>query len=250
MGIAVVTGAGRGIGAAIATRLEADGHRVYRLDVNPGPGVIVCNITDEAAVNRVAAEIATNGPVEILVNNAGHWRFGALEDVSSEDFRAVLDVNVLGTFHCTKAFGKSMLAAGTGSIVNIVSIAAYRGNPSVGAYSSSKAGVVALTEVTALEWGPRGIRCNAVGPGLVPTEGTGNVYDDPRVREVRAGAVPLRRLGTPEDIAEVVAFFASDKASYVNGQTVYVDGGISKALMSMLPRPYDVPGPHEKAAPK
>jgi NAD(P)-dependent dehydrogenase (short-subunit alcohol dehydrogenase family) len=184
--------------------------------------------------------------VEILVNNAGHWRFGALEDVSSEDFRAVLDVNVLGTFHCTKAFGKSMLAAGTGSIVNIVSIAAYRGNPSVGAYSSSKAGVVALTEVTALEWGPRGIRCNAVGPGLVPTEGTGAVYDDPRVREVRAGAVPLRRLGTPEDIAEVVAFFASDKASYVNGQTVYVDGGISKALMSMLPRPYDVPGPHEK----
>ena len=139
-----------------------------------------------------------------------------------------------------------MLAAGTGSIVNIVSIAAYRGNPSVGAYSSSKAGVVALTEVTALEWGPRGIRCNAVGPGLVPTEGTGNVYDDPRVREVRAGAVPLRRLGTPEDIAEVVAFFASDKASYVNGQTVYVDGGISKALMSMLPRPYDVPGPHAK----
>ena len=250
MGIAVVTGAGRGIGAAIARRLEADGYRVYRLDVNPGPGVIVCNITDEAAVNRVAEEIAADGPVEVLVNNAGHWRFGALEDVSSEDFRAVLDVNVLGTFHCTKAFGKSMLAAGTGSIVNIVSIAAYRGNPSVGAYSSSKAGVVALTEVTALEWGPRGIRCNAVGPGLVPTEGTGNVYDDPRVREVRAGAVPLRRLGTPEDIAEVVAFFASDRAAYVNGQTVYVDGGISKALMSMLPRPYDVPGPHEKGASK
>lgn len=246
MGTAVVTGASRGIGAAIARRLEADGHSVHRLDVLSGPGVTVCDITDEASVERVAGEITANGPVDILVNNAGHWRFGALEDVSSADFRAVLDVNVLGTFHCTKAFGRSMLATGGGSIVNIVSIAAYRANPSVGAYSSSKAGVLALTEVTALEWGPRGVRCNAVGPGLVPTEGTGDVYDDPRVREVRAGAVPLRRLGTPEDIAEVVAFLSSDKASYVTGQTIYVDGGISKALMSMLPRPYDVPGPHEK----
>jgi 3-oxoacyl-[acyl-carrier protein] reductase len=95
MGIAVVTGGGRGIGAAIAKRLEADGHVVHRLDQNPGPGVTVCNITDEAAVIRVAEQITADGPVEILVNNAGHWRFGALEDVSSEDFRAVLDVNVL-----------------------------------------------------------------------------------------------------------------------------------------------------------
>lgn len=244
MGTAVVTGAGRGIGAAIAARLGIDGHTVYRLDQNPGEGVITCDVSNADDVNRVAAGITDRGPVDILVNNAGLWRFAALEDVTPGDFRAALDVNLMGTFHCTQAFGRSMLAAGGGSIVNIVSIAAYRANPMVGGYSPSKAAVVALTEQTALEWGPRGVRCNAVGPGLVPTPGTGAVYDDARVREVRAGAVPLRRLGTPDDIAEVVAFLASPRASYVNGQALYVDGGLSKALMTLLPRPADVPGPH------
>ena len=242
MGVAVVTGAARGIGAAIADRLAADRHRVYRLDVLGAEGVTACDVTDAAAVAALAGAI---GPVDILVNNAGRWRFAALEDVTPEDFRAVLEVNLMGTFLCTQAFGRSMLARGAGSIVNIVSIAAYRANPMVGAYSASKAAVVALTEQTALEWGPRGVRCNAVGPGLVPTPGTGAVYDDERVRAVRAGAVPLRRLGTPEEIAEVVAFLASERAGYVNGQVVYVDGGLSKALMTLLPRPADVPGPHE-----
>ncbi len=241
----MVTGAARGIGAAIAGRLEADGYRVHRLDVLAGDGVTGCDITDPVAVAATADAI---GPVDVLVNNAGHWRFGPLEDVTPEDFRAVLDVNLMGTFLCTQAFGRSMLGQGSGAIVNIVSIAAYRANPMVGAYSPSKAAVVALTEQTALEWGPRGVRCNAVGPGLIPTPGTGAVYDDERVREVRAGAVPLRRLGTPEDVAEVVAFLASDKASYVNGQVLYVDGGLSKALMAMLPRPAAVPGPHEESA--
>jgi len=242
VGVAVVTGGGRGIGAAIAARLEADGHTVHRLDLRAADGATECDVAEADAVNAVAAAI---GPVDILVNNAGHWRFGPLEDVTPADFRAVLDVNLMGTFHCTQAFGRSMLAQGHGTIVNIVSIAAYRANPMVGAYSPSKAAIVALTEQTALEWGPRGVRCNAVGPGLVPTPGTGAVYDDERVRSVRAGAVPLRRLGTPEDIAEVVGFLASERAAYVNGQIVYVDGGLSKALMTLLPRPADVPGPHE-----
>jgi NAD(P)-dependent dehydrogenase (short-subunit alcohol dehydrogenase family) len=244
MGLAVVTGAGRGIGAAIADRLALDGNTVHRLDLHAGEGVTACDVADADAVRAVADRI---GAVDILVNNAGQWRFGPLEDVTTADFRAVIDTNLMGTFHCTQAFGRSMLAVGHGAIVNVVSIAAYRANPSVGAYSASKAAIVALTEQTALEWGPRGIRCNAVGPGLVPTPGTGTVYDDARVREVRAGAVPLRRLGTPEDIAEVVAFLASERAGYVNGQVMYVDGGLSKALMTLLPRPADVPGPHEES---
>ncbi len=244
-----MTGAGRGIGAAIAQRLEAEGHTVYRLDQHAGPGIETCDVSNAADVNRVAGAILGRGGVDILVNNAGLWRFSPLEDVTPEDFRAALDVNLMGTFHCTQAFGRSMLDAGRGSIVNIVSIAAYRANPMVGGYSPSKAAVVALTEQTALEWGPRGVRCNAVGPGLVPTPGTGAVYDDARVRAVRAGAVPLRRLGTPDDIAEVVTFLASDRASYVNGQVLYVDGGLSKALMTLLPRPADVPGPHEAHGP-
>jgi NAD(P)-dependent dehydrogenase (short-subunit alcohol dehydrogenase family) len=138
-----------------------------------------------------------------------------------------------------------MLATGHGCIVNIVSIAAAAANPSVGAYSASKSGVLALTRQTALEWGPRGVRANAVGPGLVPTPGTGTVYDDESVRAVRAGAVPLKRLGSSADIAGVVSFLTSPDAAYVNGQVLYVDGGLSQALMTLLPRPAGVPGPHD-----
>ena len=104
-------------------------------------------------------------------------------------------------------------------------------------------GLLALTRTIAAEWGPRGVRCNAVGPGLVPTPGTGDVYDDPAVVEARSRAVPLRRLGTPDDIANVVAFLAGDQAAYVNGQVMYVDGGLSQALMTLLPRPYGITQP-------
>jgi NAD(P)-dependent dehydrogenase (short-subunit alcohol dehydrogenase family) len=238
--VAVVTGAARGIGAAIAIALEAGGHQVVRLDRDPGSGVIACDVGDPAAVDAVARTV---GPVDVLVNNAGQWRFAALEDVAPEDFDAVVRTNLVGTFLCTQAFGRSMLAAGRGAIVNVVSIAAAAANPMVGAYSASKAGVLALTRQTALEWGPRGVRANAVGPGLVPTPGTGTVYDDPEVRAVRAGAVPLRRLAEPQDVANVVAFLVSDAAAYVNGQVLYVDGGLSQALMTLLPRPAGVAGP-------
>jgi NAD(P)-dependent dehydrogenase (short-subunit alcohol dehydrogenase family) len=238
--VAVVTGGARGIGAAIAHTLAARGLEVVRLDREPGPGVVECDVADRARVEEVAAEV---GPVAVLVNNAGQWRFGPLEDVTPADWDAVMATNLGGTFHCTQAFGRSMLAAGRGAIVNVVSIAAAAANPMVGAYSASKAAVLALTRQTALEWGPRGIRANAVGPGLVPTPGTGTVYDDPGVRAVRAGAVPLRRLAEPQDVANVVAFLASDEASYVNGQVLYVDGGLSQALMTLLPRPAGVAGP-------
>ncbi|MEQ8718496.1 MAG: SDR family NAD(P)-dependent oxidoreductase [Acidimicrobiales bacterium] len=237
---AVVTGGARGIGAATVRRLTDDGFDVVALDMNGGDGVIACDVTDPASVAAAAAEV---GPVEVLVNNAGLWRFGPLEECSEEDFAAALDVNVKGTFNCMKAFVGPMIAAGRGCIVNLASIAAYRANPAVGSYSASKAGVVMLTEQAALEWGPHGIRANAVGPGLVVTEGTADVYGDPKVVEVRSNSVPLRRLAEPEDIADVIGFLCSDAARYVTAQTIYVDGGISKALMAILPRPYDMPGP-------
>ena len=236
---AVVTGAARGIGAAIADRLAADGFDVVRLDVLDGPDVTACDISDAASVRGVAESV---GDVDVLVNNAGVWRFAALEDVDPDDFSAVLDVNLRGALLTTQAFGRSMVRNRRGSIVNIVSISALHANPAVGAYSASKAGLVALTRQTALEWGPHGVRCNAVGPGLIATEGAG-LYHDADVRRARAAAVPLGRLGAPGDVSEVVAFFASDASAYVSGQVLYVDGGLSSSLMTTLPRPPGVPGP-------
>ncbi len=136
-----------------------------------------------------------------------------------------------------------MLDQGRGAIVNMVSIAAQAANPQAGAYSASKAGIVAFTRQTALEWGPRGVRANAVGPGFVPTPGTGAVYDDEAVRAVRSRAVPLQRLASPADIANAVAFLGSAEAAYITGQVLYVDGGISQALMTLIPRPTTVAGP-------
>lgn len=237
---AVVTGAARGLGAAISDRLELDGYEVVRLDAMEAPATVPCDVRDEAGLAAVARDI---GPVDVLVNNAGIWRFAKLEDVSAQDFCEVMEVNVLGAFLCARVFGAGMLERGRGSIVNLVSIAAANPNVGVGAYSASKAGLVGLTRTIAAEWGPRGVRCNAVGPGLVPTPGTGEVYDDPAVVAARSGAVPLRRLGTPNDIASVVCFLAGEQAAYVNGQVLYVDGGLSQALMTLLPRPQGITQP-------
>lgn len=238
--VAVVTGAARGLGAAIADRLATDGYEVIRLDVVHAPDVVVCDVADAGAVNAVARDV---GPVDVLVNNAGVWRFGPLETADPADIARVMAVNFGGTFHCTQAFGSTMLDRG-GSIVNVVSVAAHAPNPQVGAYSASKAAVLALTRQTAVEWGPRGVRANAVGPGFIPTEGTHDVYRDPEVRHVRAGAVPLRRLGSARDVADVVSFLCGSQSAYVTGQVVYVDGAVSQSLMTLIPRPGDVPGPH------
>lgn len=236
---AAVTGGARGIGAAICAKLRADGMDVIALDVLASEDVVHCDVSDPASVRAAAGLI---GPVDVLVNNAAIWRFAPLEEVTAEDFDQVLAVNVRGPFLCSQAFGAGMLQRGAGSIVNIVSIAATLADPSVGAYSPSKAALLALTRQTAVEWGPRGVRCNAVGPGLVPTDGA-QVYDDPDVRRRRAQAVPLQRLAEPSEIADVVSFLASDSASYITGQVIYVDGGLSHTLMTTLPRPASVAAP-------
>jgi 3-oxoacyl-[acyl-carrier protein] reductase len=233
LGIAVVTGAGRGLGRAIAGRLSSDGHQIVAVDIDGASAEATaaalggkgrqCDVADPAAVRAVAAEV---GPVDVLVNNAGIWRFGPLIEASAADIDEVLRVNLLGTLHCCQAFAPGMAERGGGAIVNLSSAAAITRSPGIEVYPVSKGAVETLTGQLALELGPASIRVNAVGPGLIVTEGTARNYEGER-RAERARNVPLRRVGEPVDIANVVAFLASDQSSYVSGQVIYVDGGVS-----------------------
>ena len=198
-------------------------------------------VTNRESIKDWLKQISdAEGRVDVLVNNAGINRQGPIDTVTEEDWDDIMAVNLKGPFNCIRAFGKYMLEQGAGNIVNVVSIAAKHANPGVGMYGPSKAALVSLTEQVAIEWGPNGIRCNGIGPGLVPTPGTGDFYEDEDVRNLRSSAVPLKRLATQEDIASAVFFLCHESSSYINGQIIYVDGGLSKALMSLLPRPSDL----------
>jgi 3-oxoacyl-[acyl-carrier protein] reductase len=237
---ALVTGAGQGIGRAIAARLAADGWSVLVSDVDGaaaekaaadlGVRAATCDVTDDAAVRA----LATGEPeLDLLVNNAGIFPRAEIASVDARLFRRVLDVNVVGPLLMTQAFLPQLTAA-KGSVVNVASMAARVVTPGTGAYSPSKAALVSLTKLMAVELASTGIRFNAVAPGAVVTEGTAGVTADP-LREERFNAlVPLHRRGQPDDIADVVAFFAGDAARYVTGQVLYVDGGLSEATIAFL----------------
>lgn len=233
MGIAVVTGAGQGLGRATAERLARDGHHVVALDLDGDRAVETaaavggeghqCDVCDPSAVRAIAAALPG---CDALVNNAGIWKFHSILDMSPADAQAVIDVNVLGVVWCTQAFVPLMKAGGGGSIVNLSSGAAYTNSPGLGMYPATKSAVESLTHTMALELGPSGIRANAVGPGLIVSDGTAANFQGERAVE-RAKGVPLGRVGAPADIADVVSFLCSDDARYVNGQVIYVDGGIT-----------------------
>ena len=251
--VCVVTGAASGIGRAVADALVDAGARVALIDRN-GAAVqqaareladrgarvlaVECDIADEAAVRAAAQQVRSElGAIGGLINNAGLLRPGALEDVSVAEWNAVLAINLTGYLLCAREFGRDMLAAGRGSIVHIASVSALHPQTRSGAYSASKAGVLLLNKQMAAEWGPRGVRSNAVCPGMIRTALSAKFYEEPGFEAKRAAVTASRRVGEPIDIAEPALFLLSDRAGYVNGTELVVDGGLDCMLMDMVPRP-------------
>lgn len=240
----VVTGAGGGIGQALARGFAEAGARLVLLDRDtgateplaralPDAAALACDVTDEAAVAAAAAGIKA----DVLVNNAAVLRPGPLDQVPIADWQRMLDVNLTGYLRCAQGFGRGMLARGRGALVHVASIAASQPQPASGAYSPSKAAIAMLSRQLAAEWGPRGVRSNVVSPGLVRTPLSEPFYADEPTRLRREGMVPLRRIGRTQDIADAAVWLASDRAAYVTGQEIVVDGGLSQALMGLVPRP-------------
>ena len=243
--VAIVTGAGSGIGRAIATRLAGDGHAVAVMDLNPEAAETVAgeisgqgstsvayggvDVSDRAQVDAAVRKVESEmGPPLVLVNNAGVSGFKQFMDISDEKWNRIMEVNLNGPFYCTQAVVPGMVEAGWGRIVNISSSSAQSGQPYMVHYVTSKAGLIGFTKALALELGPAGITVNTIPPGFV---------DTPMLRgseergllggtvEETAGRTPVRRAGTPEDIAHACSFLVSEGASYVTGQVIGVNGG-------------------------
>lgn len=250
--VCAVSGAASGIGAQVAAHLAAVGASVALLDRNEraceavaqslrAQGAralaVACDISNEtdslAAARLVEAEL---GGCFALVNNAGMLSPGSLDEVSLQDWNTVLSVNLTGYLLTARAF-KPQLQASQGAVVHVASISANFPQSNSGAYSAAKAGVLLLSRQMATEWGPLGIRSNAICPGMIRTALSAKFYEEPGFEARRAAVTASRRIGEPSDIADVALFLASPRASYVNGAEIAVDGGMSSMLMDMVPRP-------------
>lgn len=240
--VALVTGASRGIGSAIAKTLAGEGAFVIvnyngskekadavvaEIKAAGGDGVsLQCDVSDFAACGAMIENcIKEYGHIDILVNNAGITRDNLLMKMSEEDFDAVLNTNLKGAFNTIRHMSRYFLKQRAGSIINISSVSGVIGNAGQANYSASKAGIIGLTKSVARELSKRGITCNAVAPGFIETEMTEQMPES--AKEAVKQQIPLQRTGKTEDIAEVVAFLASEKASYITGQVISVDGGMS-----------------------
>jgi 2-hydroxycyclohexanecarboxyl-CoA dehydrogenase len=228
---AVVTGGASGIGAAVARRLGADGYNVAILDLNPAADGFgqIADVTDRAQIDTALAAVREKfGPVTILVNAAGIDGFKRFHDITFERWQKVIGVNLNSVFHCTQAVLPDMMEAGWGRIVNISSSSAHSGQPFMTHYVAAKSAVNGLTKALALEYGPHGITVNAIPPGFIDTP----MLRKSESRNLLGGTVedhiqrtPVRRVGTPEDIAAAAAFLISEEAGYITGQILGVNGG-------------------------
>ena len=240
--VALVTGAGRGIGRAIALALAKEGAEVIinyngseecakevlqMIQAQGGKAsVYPCNVSDFAACEEmIQTVIKEHGHLDILVNNAGITKDGLIMKMKEEDFDKVLEVNLKGTFNTIRHSARQMLKQRSGKIINIASVSGILGNVGQANYAASKAGVIGLTKTMARELGSRGITVNAVAPGFVDTEMTKVLSDE--VKKAACGQILLGHFGKPENIADTVVFLASEKADYITGQVISVDGGMN-----------------------
>jgi 3-oxoacyl-[acyl-carrier protein] reductase len=236
--VALVTGASRGIGAAIAQTLAAAGAKVVgtatsetgaqaigeRLAAHGGVGRVL-NVTDAAGTEALLEAIAKEfGAITILVNNAGITRDQLLMRMKDEDWQAILDTNLTSVYRTSKAVMRGMMKARKGRIVNIASVVGVTGNPGQSNYAAAKAGIIAFSKSLAREIGSRGITVNVVAPGFIETDMTKALNDEQR--NALMGQIALGRLGSPDDIAQAVLFLASPAAAYVTGETLHVNGGM------------------------
>ena len=235
--LALITGGARGIGFACAEALKEDGHDILIADINEdgakeaaaklGGTGYGCDMGDAAQIAALFDQIeADHGPLTVLVNNAGLARPVDFLEASYEDWQQVIDVNLTGVFLATQRACKGMVAAGIkGAVVNMSSINAVVAIPAIASYCASKGGVQQLTKSAALAMAPHGIRVNAVGPGSIDTAMLAGVNDNPEALKRMMSRTPLGRVGQAREIGDVVAYLASDRASYVTGETINADGG-------------------------
>lgn len=235
--VAIVTGGSQGIGEACVRRFARDGAQIVIADMADAPGqklaaetgalYVHCDVGDKAQVDAlVAATMARHGRIDILVNNAGIFKASDFLDITEADFDAVLRVNLKGSFLVGQAVAREMAKAGRGSIVNMSSVNGTLTIPTIASYNVSKGGINQLTRVMALALADRGIRVNAVAPGTIATELAAKaVLTSDEAKNRILGRTPMKRLGEPHEIADAVAYLASDAASYVTGEILVVDGG-------------------------
>lgn len=246
----LVTGGGSGLGEAIARRFASTGARIGIIDVSDegatrvaadlGAERFVGSVTDEPTITAALDQF---GAPDVTVCAAGIVRFGALLDLEVEAWREVLEANLTGTFLVAREAARRLVAAERGgSIIAITSINGRAPGLHAGAYGASKAGLGLLVRQMAQEWAPRGIRVNAVAPGLIDAGMSAPIYADAQVRAARESRVPLGRLGSAADVASAVHWLASAEAAYITGQELVVDGGVIDSVMATLPRPASVDG--------